>query len=163
VKIVLNYYKKLSNNHNRENDYLKGLVIPVEIKRKKLLDNKKSKSLSFNYCVELNNKRQKCVKMLSFNCIKSKKSRLVSKIQNNRETSEDLRGKHENQWNKLPQEVLDDFITNLPSRESHYSPKSDRNRKHLSSDLNISKLYENFITLFSEYEKVVSYDFFLLF
>ncbi len=92
-----------------------------------------------------------------------KKSRLVSKIQNNRETSEDLRGKHENQWNKLPQEVLDDFITNLPSRESHYSPKSDRNRKYLSSDLNISKLYENFITLFSEYEKVVSYDFFLLF
>jgi len=35
-QIVLNYYKKLSKDHNRENDYLKGLVIPVAIKRKKL-------------------------------------------------------------------------------------------------------------------------------
>ncbi len=118
----MNYYKKLSNNHNRENDYLKGLVIPVEIKRKKLLDNRKSKSLSFNYCVELNNKRQKVCKNAFLQLHQIKKSRLVSKIQNNREISEDLRGKHENQWNKLPQEVLDDvidFITNLLSRDSN--------------------------------------------
>jgi hypothetical protein len=39
-----------------------------------------------------------------------KKNILVSKVQNNREISEYLRGKHENQWNKLPQEVLDDVI-----------------------------------------------------
>ncbi len=43
-QIVLNHHKKLSSNKNRENYYLKGLVIPVEIKRKKLLNNKKSKS-----------------------------------------------------------------------------------------------------------------------
>lgn len=42
-QIVLNH-KKLSSSKNRENYYLKGLVIPVEIKRKKLLYNKKSKS-----------------------------------------------------------------------------------------------------------------------
>jgi DNA replicative helicase MCM subunit Mcm2 (Cdc46/Mcm family) len=37
-QIVLSYYKKLGKNHNRENDYSKGLVIPVAIKRKN--DNK---------------------------------------------------------------------------------------------------------------------------
>jgi DNA replicative helicase MCM subunit Mcm2 (Cdc46/Mcm family) len=37
-QIVLSYYKKLGKNHNRKNDYLKGLVIPVAIKRKN--DNK---------------------------------------------------------------------------------------------------------------------------
>jgi hypothetical protein len=80
-------------------------------------------------------------------------------VHNNREISEDLIGKHKNQWNKLPQEVSDDvidFITNLPSRESHYSPKTERNRKYLSSDLNISKLFKNFIELFSEYKGLIS-------
>jgi hypothetical protein len=32
-QIVLNYYKKLSKDHNRGNDYLKGLIVPVAIKR----------------------------------------------------------------------------------------------------------------------------------
>jgi hypothetical protein len=139
-------------------------VIPVAIKRKKLSKNdKNSKSQSFNYFIELNNQRQKVCKNAFLQLHQIKKSRLVSKVQSNREISEDLRGKHENQWNNLPQEVLDDvidFIRNLPSRESHYSPKTERNRKYLSSDLNISKLFKNFIELFSEYKGLISYDFF---
>ncbi len=70
---------------------------------------------------------------------------------------------HENRWNQLPQEIADDvtdFIKDLPARESHYSPKTQGNRKYLSSDLNISKLHRNFISLYIEYENIVSYDFF---
>ncbi len=82
---------------------------------------------------------------------------------NNKEIVEDLRGKHNNRWNKLPQEVLDDvidFITNLPAQESHYPPKTQSNREYLSSDLNISKLHKNFISIYPKYDKVISYDFF---
>ncbi len=38
-KSILEYYQKLSDDHNRENDYLKGLVIPVSIKRRKKITN----------------------------------------------------------------------------------------------------------------------------
>ncbi len=53
------------------------------------------------------------------------------KILKNRDISEDLRKKHGSNCNFLPQQVLDvfDFIDNLPDRESHYSPKSEKNRK----------------------------------
>jgi hypothetical protein len=70
-------------------------------------------------------------------------SRLRRKIQKDRDFSQDMRGKHGHRWNQLPQEVVDnvlDFIENLPACESHYSPKTERNKKYLSSDLNISKL-----------------------
>ncbi len=163
---IVQYFKKLSNDHNRENDYLKGLVIPVPIKRRNTNtenDNKKPKSQSFEYFVETKNVRKKVCKN-SFILHKIKKSRLVSKILKNRDISNDLRGKHGNNWNCLPQEVLDDvldFIDNLPARESHYSPKSEKNRKYLSSDMNVAKLYRKFIDLYNEYEKVVSYEFFL--
>jgi len=35
---ILQYFKKLSSDHNRENDYLKGLVIPVPVKRRRSTD-----------------------------------------------------------------------------------------------------------------------------
>jgi len=89
----------------------------------------------------------------------------VSKILTNLDISEGLRGKHGNNWNCLPQEVLDDvldFIDNLPARESHYPPKSGKNRKYLSSDMNVAKLHRKLIDLYNEYEKVVSYEFFYI-
>jgi len=45
-----------------------------------------------------------------------------------------MREKHENRWNQLPQEVVDDvpdLIENLPARESHYSPKTERHKKKI--------------------------------
>jgi hypothetical protein len=145
---ILQHFKKLSNDHNRENDYLKGLLIPVLIKIRRNTDtekdNKKPKSQSFEYFVETKKVRKKVCKNSFVILHQIKKSRLVSKILKNRDISEDLRGKHGNNWNCLPQEVLDnvlDFIDNLPSRESHYTPKSEKNRKCLFSDMNVAKHY----------------------
>jgi hypothetical protein len=63
---ILQYFKKLSNDHNRENDYLKGLVISVPIKRRRNTDtendNKKPKSQSFEYFVETKKVRKKVCK-----------------------------------------------------------------------------------------------------
>ncbi len=57
-------------------------------------------------------------------------------------------------------QIVLNYYKNLSSRESHYSPKTERNRKYLSSDLNKSKRFKNFIELFSEYKGLISYDFF---
>jgi hypothetical protein len=51
-------------------------------------------------------------------------------------------------------------VENLPARENHYSPKTEKNWRYLSSDLNVSKFHQKF-DLYHEYEKVVSYEFFL--
>jgi hypothetical protein len=116
---ILQYFKKLSNDHNRENDYLKGLLIPVPIKIRRNTDtekdNKKPKSQSFEYFVETKKVRKKVCKNSFVILHQIKKSRLVSKILKNRHISDDLREKHGNNWNCLPQEVLDnvlDFIDN---------------------------------------------------
>jgi hypothetical protein len=162
---IINYYKSISNNNNRANDYLKGLVIPSFIKRRRITDSevKKPKSQNFEYFVELQSGRRKVCKNAFCMLHDIKPSRLRTKILTNRESTEDMRGKHENQWNKLPQEVIDDiidFINSLPARESHYSPKTESNRKYLNSDLNKTKLHQSFISLFPEYERVVSFDLF---
>jgi hypothetical protein len=162
---ILDYYINISQNHNRANDYLKGLVIPQAIKRRRMSKNEsqKPKSKSFEYFIELKTGRKKVCKTAFCQLHNITKSRLNRKVLTNRESTEDLRGKHQNQWNKIPQEVVDDvndFIDNLPARESHYSPKTEKTKKYLNSDLNISKLYNNFISIYPEYDKVVSYDFF---
>ncbi len=116
-KSILEYYQKLSHDHNRENDYLKGLVIPVHINIKRRrkepqTENKKSKSQYFEYFVKTNNNKRKVCKNALLILYQIKRSRLEAIIQRNREISEDLRGKHGNNWNCLPQEVVDilDFI-----------------------------------------------------
>ncbi len=48
-KSILEYYQKLSDDHNRENDYLKGLVIPVPIKRRKKESQTENKKLKSQY------------------------------------------------------------------------------------------------------------------
>ncbi len=47
-KSILEYYQKLSDDHNRENDYLKGLVIPVPIKEGEKNHKLKTKNLNLN-------------------------------------------------------------------------------------------------------------------
>lgn len=162
---ILNYYKEISKNYNHANEYLKRHVIPVPIKRKTISQNtfRKPKSNSFEYFVEVNNERKKICKTAFLMLHQITKSGLEKKIQHKREETQDLRGKHESRWNQIPQEVVDDiidFMDNLPARESHYSAKTNRSKKYLPSDLNISKLHKNFLSLFSEYDGVVSYDFF---
>jgi hypothetical protein len=78
------------------------------------------------------------------------KSRLQKNIQHNRQETSDKRGTHNSRWNQLPQVVNDifDFIENLPSRETHYSVKTLRAKKYLPSNLNVSKLHQNFLKLF---------------
>ncbi len=146
---------------------MKRLVIPVPIKRRRNTDTendtKNPKSQSFEYFVETKNVRIKLRKNSFVILNQIKKSRLVSKILKNRDISEDLRGKHGSYWNCLLQEVLDDvldFIDNLPARESHYLPKSEKNRKYIPSDMNVVKLHRKFIDLYNEYEKVFHMNFF---
>ena len=162
---ILNYFNSISCDNNMANEYLKRHVIPVPIKRKRISENNfnKPKSSYFEYFVEVNNERKKVCKKAFLSLHQIKKSRLERKIQHKRQETHDMRGLHDNRWNQLLQEVVDDimdFISDLPARESHYSGKTLRNRKYLSSGLNVSKLHKNFLKLYSEYEKVVSYEFF---
>lgn len=52
------------------------------------------------------------------------------------------------------------FFNNLPARESHYSLTLKSDKKYLSSELNLSILFRNFLSLFPEYDGVISYVFF---
>lgn len=147
---ILNYFKEL-NDHNRENDYLKGLIIPTNIKRRRKSGNEgKNQNLKHSLILlKLKMKEKKICKNAFIQLHQIKRSRLEKKVQKNRDISLDMRGMHENRWNQLPQEIADDvtgFIKDLPVRESHYSPKTQGNRKYLSY-LNISKLHRNFISL----------------
>jgi len=70
---ILNYFKEL-NDHNRKNDYLKGLIISTNIKRRRKSGNEgKKQNLKHSLILlKLKMKEKEFVKMHSYNYIKLK-------------------------------------------------------------------------------------------
>jgi len=63
----------------------------------------------------------------------------VYSIKSNNPSPKDLRGKHSNSSNKIPENILkqlDDHIRSFPNSQSHYSRESNGNVTYLSPDLN---------------------------
>ncbi len=105
--------------------------------------------------IELNNQRQKVCKNAFLQLYQIKKIRLILKMQNNCEISEDIRGKHENQWNKLSQQVLDDVIDFIKTFLLTW-----KYRKFLKTLSNSSaNIKVSFLMIFSLFQKAKYKDF----
>ncbi|KAK9674840.1 hypothetical protein QE152_g40818 [Popillia japonica] len=57
----------------------------------------------------------------------------------------DKRGGKRPQRNQAWKEKIVEFIASIPSRESHYGREKHPNKRYLSSDLNVTKLYTAFL------------------
>lgn len=60
----------------------------------------------------------------------------------------DRRGKHENRPQKVSEELhqqVRNHIISFPARQSHYSRHKNSNRKYLSADLSIERMYQLFL------------------
>ncbi len=56
----------------------------------------------------------------------------------------DMRGKHQNRANAIPDEAkqkVREHIDSFPRRKSHYSRSSNRKREYLDEGLSISRMY----------------------
>jgi hypothetical protein len=164
---ILNYFNSMKSN-DQKNEYLKSIVIPQSfIVRIGTIQPRISNFEYYAQFSDMNNpnltvRKKVCVSaFLKLHNIKY--SRLRTKILKNRGETEDKRGKHDSQYNKIPLEVeidIREFIENYPSQESHYSPTVKTGRKYIESNKNISILYREFIEMYTEYDDYVHYQFF---
>jgi hypothetical protein len=115
-----------------------------------------------NYFFQNNSQRIKIcqIALLNFLCIA--KSRLRCKIQNNRNISEDFRGKHESRPHKsyfLLNEDLKEFFNSLPTEISHYG--QNKKNKYIASEFgSISNIHRLFLDLLPEHKTDCSYSLF---
>lgn len=68
---------------------------------------------------------------------KSRVDRLIQKVKINEFSPVDLRGKHANRPNKIPEDVIfkiHSHIASFPKRSSHYSRCDNSNTQYLSSE-----------------------------
>ena len=163
----MNYYNSINSN-NQKNQYLKSVVIPVEVLQRTTTNSIRKQN--FDYYVKIKDKTNPNIQNTIKVCKKAfltlhniKDSRLRCKIFQNRDQTKDLRGLHEVKYNCIPLEVEQDireFIENYPSRESHYSDSVKTGRKYVGSDKTIASLHREFIDIYQEYDDYVKYGFF---
>ena len=66
----------------------------------------------------------------------------MTEIDGRRETAEDMKGVHHSRPNRASSETVQkivEWVEALPAQESHYSRRTEKVRKYLSSDLTMHR------------------------
>lgn len=99
---------------------------------------------------------------------------IAKSLKSNISSRPDMRGRHQNRPNKIPQNVVkavDDHIRSFPRRSSHYSREKNDGKFYLPAELNVSKMHKLFLEkyepdVFREMQKgkeskpQITYDFY---
>jgi hypothetical protein len=140
---------------DQQNEYLKSVVIPVNVLERTSSDSRRTQTFEYfikvkdeinpNICVA----KKVCKKaFLSLHNIKV--SRLEHKIFKNRDQTKDMRGHNRHLTYSFEVEInIREFIENYPSRESHYSDSVKTGRKYLGSDKSMASLHRQFLDKYS--------------
>jgi len=105
-----------------------GVKKPISVTNKFIL---KINSMEYNVC--------KRTFISVYSITMARVDRLVYCNKSNNPNPKDLRGKHSNRSNKIPDNILkqlDNHIKSFPNHQSHYSRESNGNVTYLSPDLN---------------------------
>lgn len=148
---ILSIFNNISNKE-KQDLYLGGQVHinPVVRKRPKS-GGGRSRSCSCSYVIKLGPIEVKVCKkaFCSLQGVSRKRvERIVSKVQENVPAPQDMRGKHLNRPNRIPEDIvhqLDSFIQSFPKRTSHYSRTKNEDKYYLSPELNMSKMHKLYI------------------
>lgn len=139
----------------KQDTFLCGLISVTNVKRRKPLvpagTPEFKKMVSCTYKIRFNTTELTVCKTAFcslFGIRKSVVDRLIHQIKNNKQSPEDLRGKHTNHTNKIADNIqfnINAHINSFPKCQSHYSRSDNANVNYLSSELNISKMYKLYL------------------
>lgn len=175
---LLNIFNNIGEKE-KQDTYLCGLIQVKDIVRcRPRTGVKKPKSVTNKFilksnCMEYNVCKRAFISV--YGITMARVDRLVYCNKSNNPSPKDLRGKHSNRSNKIPDNILkqlDDHIKSFPNHQSHYSRESNGNVTYLSPDLNKKIMHNLYLEKYEPetYKKIqdgetnvvpiVSYDFF---
>ena len=138
-------------NHDSQNKYLYGLIERTMPKRK-VPSAKTSRVNSFVYRLRLSNGNHVQICKQTFCQVhgigKRRVENLCTAMTSGVLSCSDGRGKHANRPHALSEslkEQVRQHISSFPSRESHYSRQSNKNRKYLPEGLSIARMYRLYL------------------
>lgn len=140
-------------DYNEQQSFLRGFIKPALVNRRRhgtYDDSRESRrQRSFKYFLPLpgNSEAQVCKITFceTFGITQKRVTVLCKKILSGDLSVQDKRGGKRPQRNQLWKQKIIEFIASIPSRESHYGREKHPNKRYLSSDLNMSKLYTAFL------------------
>lgn len=138
----------------KQDTFLGGLISIYDVlrRRPRKKNNKSNRSCSCSYKVRLDGIKETIVCKQAFCSLfgvgKATVERIVSKIKSNNPSPKDLRGKHLNRPNKLSDQStfqIRSHINSFPKYISHYSRMDNGQKKYLSPELSVKKMYEMYL------------------
>lgn len=160
AKEIFNKFINLKS-HTEQNIYLQGCLqetVPNRFRpRKKLLSEIRNRRV-FKYFVKTKNKSMEVCQKTFLSIHGIKKERLQFKVQHQEKDIQDGRGRHDKHPTYKEETIIkvNEFIENLPARESHYSRSSNKFKKYLDSNLTIAELHRKFLA--DNPENKISYE-----
>lgn len=85
----------------------------------------------------------------------------MRRVQANRDSVKDGRGRHGNRANAIPRSAYNAVVSHIarfPARESHYSRSRNKHKRYLDSCLSISTMFKLFLEVCPRMQGVVSYE-----
>lgn len=137
----------------KQDTFLAGLITVNNIVRRRPITNEKpNRSFACVYKVRIDGTNEIIVCKNAFCSLfgvgKAVVERLSSNIKQNNPSPKDLRGKHANRPSKISDQILFQIKTHIqsfPRLISHYSRHDNNEKRFLSPELSISKMYKLYL------------------
>lgn len=139
-------------NKEKQDAYLCGLIRQNAVKRRRSASGNEVRKFQNKYFIRgIKHEIEVCKKAFCsvHGVHKSRIERLSSFLVKKVTAPSDMRGRHANRVNKIPEDVvqnIDSHIKSFPKRSSHYS--QNKESKYLPSDLNVRKMYTLYLEKF---------------
>lgn len=165
-------------NKEKQDIFIGGQISVKRVERQRPKTGEGSRrSCSCVYRIKIGTTEEKVCKraFCSLYGISRKRVELIVKhLQDNIPAPRDMRGKHANRPNMIPENILhqiDSHIKSFPKRSSHYSRTKNENKYYLSPELNMKKMHKLYLEKYEPdiYEAIqndqqvkpqVTYDYF---
>lgn len=142
------------SNYNEQNFFLKSCIKSSSVKRRRPTNQSKpSRSHSFSFFLRVKNDDVQVCKTYFRQTFQVSAGRIHNiSIKNDVSSVRDKRGKS-TPGNKVDTSDVVNHIKSFPAYFSHYTRSHNPNRKYLSPDLTIKKMYDLYVQWCGEYQK----------
>ncbi|CAI6374563.1 unnamed protein product [Macrosiphum euphorbiae] len=149
--LLINMFNNIADKE-KQDTFLSGLIQISDVLRRRPINNEKpNRSVACSYKVRFGTDELKVCKTAFcsfFGIGKAVVERVFTKLRQNIPSPKDLRLKHTVRPNKLPDNILFQLsahIQSFPKCISHYSRQDNNEKRYLSAELSVHKMYEMYI------------------
>lgn len=148
---ILTMFNNIGNKE-KQDIFLGGQIVIKKVARSRsTLGEGPKRSCSCEYTIKIGTTLHRVCKNAFCSLYGVSKKRvelLINHLKDNIPAHKDMRGKHTNRPNMIPEDVvhqIDTHIRSFPKRTSHYSRSKNENKFYLSPELNMQKMHKLYL------------------